>query len=83
MSLSFTGKKRVRKLFGHMVEVAQMPNLIEVQKTSYDQFLQVEKPAGGRLDQGLSFPSKTTSRLPPGGRLVVLYPSDLLSSPSA
>ncbi len=53
MSLSFTGKKRVRKLFGHMVEVAQMPNLIEVQKTSYDQFLQVEKPAEGRLDQGL------------------------------
>ena len=32
-----------------MVEVAEMPNLIEVQKTSYDQFLQVEKPEGGRL----------------------------------
>ena len=53
MSLSFTGRKRVRKMFGHMVEVAEMPNLIEVQKTSYDQFLQVEKPEGGRLDQGL------------------------------
>jgi DNA-directed RNA polymerase subunit beta len=36
-----------------MVEVAQMPNLIEVQKTSYDQFLQVEKPEGGRIDMGL------------------------------
>ncbi len=53
MTLSFTGRKRLRKLFGHMVEVAEMPNLIEVQKTSYDQFLQVEKPETGRLDMGL------------------------------
>src|SRR5262245_44351096 len=53
MTLSFTGRKRLRKYFGHMVEVAEMPNLIEVQKTSYDQFLQVDKPEGGRLDQGL------------------------------
>jgi DNA-directed RNA polymerase subunit beta len=53
MTLSFTGRKRLRKFFGHMVEVAEMPNLIEVQKTSYDQFLQVEKPEGGRIDMGL------------------------------
>ncbi len=54
MALSFTGRKRLRKYFGKMVEVAEMPNLIEVQKTSYDQFLQVDKPAeGGRLDEGL------------------------------
>jgi DNA-directed RNA polymerase subunit beta len=53
MTLSFTGRKRLRKYFGHMVEVAEMPNLIEVQKTSYDQFLQVDKPEPGRLDQGL------------------------------
>ena len=30
-----------------------MPNLIEVQKASYDQFLMVDEPAGGRLDEGL------------------------------
>ena len=30
-----------------------MPNLIEVQRTSYDQFLQLEKPEGGRADEGL------------------------------
>jgi DNA-directed RNA polymerase subunit beta len=36
-----------------MHEVAEMPNLIEVQRTSYDQFLQVDKPEGGRLDEGL------------------------------
>src|ERR1700739_2237690 len=53
MTLSFTGRKRLRKYFGKMVEVAEMPNLIEVQKTSYDQFLQVAKPEGGRLDEGL------------------------------
>ncbi|MBB3613046.1 DNA-directed RNA polymerase subunit beta [Rhizobium sp. BK602] len=30
-----------------------MPNLIEVQKASYDQFLMVEEPKGGRPDEGL------------------------------
>jgi len=30
-----------------------MPNLIEVQKASYDQFLMVDEPQGGRLDEGL------------------------------
>src|SRR6187401_3706824 len=50
---TFTGRKRVRKLFGHIKEVAEMPNLIEVQKASYDQFLMVDEPVGGRLDEGL------------------------------
>src|SRR5690349_18471475 len=50
---TFTGRKRVRKFFGHIREVAEMPNLIEVQKASYDQFLQVEEPVGGRPDEGL------------------------------
>jgi len=53
MTLSFTGRKRLRKFFGKMHEVAEMPNLIEVQRTSYDQFLQVDKPERGRLDEGL------------------------------
>ncbi|WP_460452471.1 DNA-directed RNA polymerase subunit beta [Alsobacter sp. SYSU BS001988] len=53
MAQTFTGRKRVRKFFGHIREVAEMPNLIEVQKASYDQFLQVEEPAGGRPDEGL------------------------------
>lgn len=50
---TFTGRKRVRKFFGHIKEVAEMPNLIEVQKASYDQFLMVDEPMGGRLDEGL------------------------------
>src|SRR5271170_4758640 len=53
MAQTFTGRKRVRKFFGHIREVAEMPNLIEVQKASYDQFLLVEPPAGGRGDEGL------------------------------
>ena len=53
MALSFTGRKRVRKDFGRIAEVAQMPNLIEVQKQSYDQFLMVEEPKGGRPNEGL------------------------------
>ena len=47
------GHKRYRKFFGHITEVAQMPNLIEVQKQSYDQFLMVDEPEGGRGDEGL------------------------------
>ncbi len=46
-------RKRVRKFFGKIAEVAEMPNLIEVQKESYDQFLQVKEPAGGRANEGL------------------------------
>ncbi len=50
---TFTGRKRVRKYFGSIREVAEMPNLIEVQKASYDQFLIVDEPEGGRRDEGL------------------------------
>ena len=53
MTLSFTGRKRLRKNFGKIQEIAQMPNLIEVQRTSYDQFLQLDKPEAGRKDEGL------------------------------
>ncbi|HEX9324585.1 MAG TPA: DNA-directed RNA polymerase subunit beta [Xanthobacteraceae bacterium] len=53
MAQTFTGRKRVRKFFGKIQEVAEMPNLIEVQKASYDQFLQIAAPEGGRPDEGL------------------------------
>ena len=53
MAQTFTGRKRVRKFFGHIREVAVMPNLIEVQKASYDQYLQVEEPVSGRIEDGL------------------------------
>ncbi len=53
MAQTFTGRKRVRKVFGHIKEVGVMPNLIEVQKASYDQFLIMEAPKGGRPTEGL------------------------------
>ena len=53
MAQTFIGRKRVRKFFGKIEEVAEMPNLIEVQKASYDQFLLVKEPEGGRPNEGL------------------------------
>src|SRR6516164_5387494 len=41
MAISIMGKKSIRKSFGRVPEVAPMPNLIEVQKSSYDHFLQM------------------------------------------
>ncbi|MEM6487709.1 MAG: DNA-directed RNA polymerase subunit beta, partial [Pseudomonadota bacterium] len=39
MGQMFSGRKRIRKFFGKIREVADLPNLIEVQKRSYDYFL--------------------------------------------
>ncbi|MEO9823008.1 MAG: DNA-directed RNA polymerase subunit beta [Paracoccaceae bacterium] len=39
MATTFLGQKRYRKYFGKIREVLEMPNLIEVQKSSYDLFL--------------------------------------------
>ncbi|MEM1345270.1 MAG: DNA-directed RNA polymerase subunit beta, partial [Pseudomonadota bacterium] len=39
MGEMFSGRKRIRKFFGNIREVAELPNLIEVQKRSYDYFL--------------------------------------------
>jgi DNA-directed RNA polymerase subunit beta len=52
-SQSFTGKKRIRKSFGRIAEAVQMPNLIEVQRSSYEQFLQREVRPGVRNDEGI------------------------------
>jgi DNA-directed RNA polymerase subunit beta len=41
-----SAKKRIRKIFGDIHEVVQMPNLIEVQRESYEQFLR-SNPATG------------------------------------
>ncbi|WP_421694910.1 DNA-directed RNA polymerase subunit beta [Aestuariivirga sp.] len=50
---SAASRKRLRKFFGRKIEVAEMPNLIEVQRESYDQFLQMVEPKGGRANEGL------------------------------
>src|SRR5215813_4032949 len=53
MTQSFTGRKRVRKSFGRIAEITRMPNLIEVQKMSYDHFLQIGVTADRRENVGL------------------------------
>jgi DNA-directed RNA polymerase subunit beta len=50
---SFTGKKRIRRSFSKIPEVMRMPNLIEVQKDSYELFLQMDIPADDREMRGL------------------------------
>ena len=39
MAQSYSGQKRIRKHFGKIREVLEMPNLIQIQKSSYDLFL--------------------------------------------
>nr|WP_295665918.1 DNA-directed RNA polymerase subunit beta [Sphingomonas sp.] len=41
-----TLKRRIRKVFGNIHEVVQMPNLIEVQRESYEQFLRSDPSIG-------------------------------------
>ena len=55
MQLSFTEKKRIRKNFGKLKEILSIPNLIEVQKESYNHFLYSKKASDlnslNRLDK--------------------------------
>ena len=53
MTLSFTGRKRIRKSYGRISAAASMPNLIEVQKTSYETFLQKDVAPDDRYENGL------------------------------
>ena len=39
MELSFTQKKSIRKSFGRLKETLSIPNLIEVQKNSFNEFI--------------------------------------------
>ncbi len=53
MVQSLMGRRRVRRSFGQIPEVASMPNLIEVQKSSYDKLLDLAQPADERDNTGL------------------------------
>ncbi len=50
---SFTSQKRIRKSFGRIPEVAPMPNLIDVQRSSYEAFLQMNVLPDSRTNTGL------------------------------
>ncbi|WP_373355418.1 DNA-directed RNA polymerase subunit beta [Pseudoroseicyclus sp. CXY001] len=56
MAQSFLGQKRLRKYYGKIREVLELPNLIEVQKASYDLFLrsgEAPEPTDGEGLQGV------------------------------
>ncbi|MAP95775.1 MAG: DNA-directed RNA polymerase subunit beta [Ponticaulis sp.] len=53
MALSLTEKKRIRKSFGRLPTVVDMPNLIEVQRASYETFLQMSPGQTRSPDEGL------------------------------
>ena len=53
MELSFTEKKSIRKNFGKLKESLSIPNLIEVQKKSYSQFLTSKDANKSNLQKGL------------------------------
>jgi DNA-directed RNA polymerase subunit beta len=53
VSKSLNGRRRVRKNFGRIVEVAPMPNLIDVQRASYEAFLQMNVAPDSRTNTGL------------------------------
>lgn len=45
MARTYTERKRIRKSFARIPEIAPLPNLIELQKTSYENFLQMDVSA--------------------------------------
>ncbi len=53
ISRSFVGRKRIRRSFGRIPEVAPMPNLIDVQRSSYEAFLQMTTHPDNRTPTGL------------------------------
>ena len=50
---SLVTRRRVRKSFGRIPEASSMPNLIEVQRSSYEAFLQHGVATAERRDLGL------------------------------
>ena len=53
ITMSFTGRKRIRKSFGRIPETTPMPNLIDVQRASYEAFLQMNVNPDNRTHSGL------------------------------
>jgi DNA-directed RNA polymerase subunit beta len=53
MAKAFTGRRRIRKNFGRISAAVPMPNLIDVQKSSYEQFLQRQVTSDSRNDAGI------------------------------
>src|SRR5271157_210004 len=53
ISKLYTARRRIRRSFGRIPEVTPMPNLIDVQRASYEGFLQMNVAPDSRLHAGL------------------------------
>ena len=53
MAQAYVGQKRIRRYYGNIREVLEMPNLIEVQKSSYDLFLNSGEGTGHNDGEGI------------------------------
>ena len=53
MTENFNARKRIRKSFQRIENIAEMPNLIDIQRLSYDLFLQKNILHDERLNKGL------------------------------
>ncbi|MGA0617694.1 DNA-directed RNA polymerase subunit beta [Paracoccus sp. KR1-242] len=54
MAQAYVGQKRIRRYYGNIREVLEMPNLIEVQKSSYDLFLRSGEAEGHQDGEGIN-----------------------------
>ena len=53
MTYSFAEKKRIRKMFGQLPDVLDVPYLLTIQKESFKEFLQKDTHPDKREDMGL------------------------------
>ena len=53
MSEIFSANKRIRKNFGKIQRIVEIPDLIGMQRESYKRFLQIDVPQEKRQDIGL------------------------------
>jgi DNA-directed RNA polymerase subunit beta len=75
-------RKRIRRTFGQLEEVTPMPNLIDVQRSSYDIFLQMSVAGHERVDTGLQETFKSVFPIEDfAGRSVLEFVSYELETP--
>jgi DNA-directed RNA polymerase subunit beta len=83
MSYSYTEKRRIRKNFGRLPKVMELPKLIETQLESYTQFLQQHVKEGARENKGLEEVFKTLFPITSvSGNAALEYVSYELGKPS-
>ncbi len=81
MSYSFTEKKRIRKNFGKRTDVLPVPYLLEIQRSSFQKFLQANVPANKRQQVGLQAAFKSAFPIASQNELIELQYVDYRLDP--